>query len=145
MTILVLVWQSLWGGGCLGSSGKSWEVWGDLQGLGKSDSLPMSDTKDVSNRHFPGIALFCQFFSAEGQGRKKNPNPNFLVRIFSGGFGVFHVNGWGAKKFGMSLETREIKLFGRDIPRFCWDIPEGPEKFEKKKFVFNSRPLEGAI
>ena len=48
----------------------------------------------------------------------------------------------GAKKFGMSLETREIKLFGRDIPGFCWDIPELPEKFEKKKFEFNSRPLE---
>ena len=26
--------------------------------------------------------------------------------------------GVGAKKFGMSLETREIKLFGRDIPGF---------------------------
>ena len=42
----------------------------------------------------------------------------------------------------MFLETREIKLFGRDIPGFCRDIPEVPEKFEKKKFVFNSRPLK---
>ena len=47
----------------------------------------------------------------------------------------------GAKKFDTSLETREIKLFGRDIPGFCRDIPELPEKFEKKKFVFNSCPL----
>ena len=47
----------------------------------------------------------------------------------------------GAKKFGMSLETKEIKLFGRDIPGFCWDIPAAPEKFEKKKFVFNFWPL----
>ena len=47
----------------------------------------------------------------------------------------------GAKKFGMSLETREIKLFWRDILGFCWDIPAVPEKFEKKKFVFNFRPL----
>ena len=23
----------------------------------------------------------------------------------------------------MSLETREIERFGRDIPGFCWDIP----------------------
>ena len=45
--------------------------------------------------------------------------------------------GVGAKKFGMSLETREIKLFGRDIPGFCWDIPAVHEKFEKKKFMFN--------
>ena len=27
------------------------------------------------------------------QGRKRNPNPNFLVWIFSGGVGVFHMNG----------------------------------------------------
>ena len=47
----------------------------------------------------------------------------------------------GAKKFGMSLETREIKLFWRDIPGFCWDIPAAPEKFEKKKFVFVYWPL----
>ena len=39
----------------------------------------------------------------------------------------------GAKKFDTSLETREIKLFGRDIPGFCRDIPESPEKFEKKR------------
>ena len=31
----------------------------------------------------------------------------------------------------MSLETREIKLSGRDIPGFCRDIPAVPEKFEK--------------
>ena len=42
-----------------------------------------------------------------------------------------------AKKFGMSLEIREIKLFGRDIPGFFWDIPAVPEKMRKIKFVFN--------
>ena len=52
------------------------------------------------------------------------------------------MKGWGAKKFGMSLETQGIKLFWRDIPGFCRDIPEAPEKFEKKMFGFNSRPLE---
>ena len=61
-----------------------------------------------------------------------NPNLKFLVRIFSGGVGVFHV----AERFGTSLETRETKLFWRDIPGFCRDIPEVPEKFEKTKFVF---------
>ena len=38
-----------------------------------------------------------------------------------------------AKKFGMSLETREIKLVLRDIPGFCRDILWAPEKFEKRK------------
>ena len=52
------------------------------------------------------------------------------------------MNGVGAKKFDMSLKAREIKLFWRDIPGFCRDIPEVPEKFEKKKFAFNSRPLK---
>ena len=41
-----------------------------------------------------------------------------LVRISSGGVGVFHVKGWGAKKFDMSLETQGIKPFWRDIPGF---------------------------
>ena len=49
--------------------------------------------------------------------------------------------GVGAKKFGMSLETQGIKLLWRDIPGFCRDILEAPEKFEKKMFGFNSRPL----
>ena len=51
------------------------------------------------------------------------------------------MKGWGPKKFGMSLETRETKLFWWDIPGFCWDIPGVPEKSEKKKFVFNFGPL----
>ena len=51
----------------------------------------------------------------------------------------------GAKKFDTCLETREIKLFGRDIPGFCRDIPGAPEKFEKKKFVFNFRSLKQPI
>ena len=40
--------------------------------------------------------------------------------------------------FGMSFETQGSQTFWRDIPGFCWDIRE---KFEKKMFVFNSRPL----
>ena len=51
----------------------------------------------------------------------------------------------GAEKFGMPLETREIKLFWRDIPGFCRDIPEVPEKFDKRKFVFNFRSLSIAV
>ena len=39
--------------------------------------------------------------------------------------------GVGAKKFGTSLETREIKLFRWDIPDFA-GISRRPEKFEKK-------------
>ena len=74
-------------------------------------------------------------------GTKKEHKPKLLSPDVFGGVRVFHVNGVGAKKFGMSLETRETKLFWRDIPGLCRDIPEVPEKFEKKRFVFNFRSL----
>ena len=74
-------------------------------------------------------------------GKKKEPKPKlFGPDIFQWGRGLPRER-VGAKKFDMSLETREIKLFGRDIPGFCRDIQGVPEKFEKKKFVFNFRSL----
>ena len=76
----------------------------------------------------------------KSQGGKRNPNPNFLIRIFSGGVGVFHMKGWGPKSSVCASKPRETKCFGG--PGFCRDIPGAPEKFEKKKFVFNSRPLK---
>ena len=74
-------------------------------------------------------------------GKKRNPNPNFLVRMSSGGVGVFHVKGWGPKSSVCPSKPRETKLFGGISGLFAWDIPGVPEKFEKEKFVFNSRPL----
>ena len=43
------------------------------------------------------------------------------------------MKGWAPQKFDMPLETREIKHFWRDIPRFRWDIPAVPKKLGKKK------------
>ena len=51
------------------------------------------------------------------------------------------MKGWGPKSSVCPSKPRAKKLFWRDIPGFCWDIPEAPEKFEKKMFGFNSRPL----
>ena len=66
-------------------------------------------------------------------GTKKGPKPKLLsLDIFRLGRGLPRER-VGTKKFGMSLETREIKLFWRDIPGFCRHIPVVPEKFEKKK------------
>ena len=74
-------------------------------------------------------------------GKKKEPKPKlFGPDLFQWGRGLPRER-VGAKKFDMSLETQGIKLFGRDIPGFCRDIPGVPEKFEKKKFVFNFRSL----
>ena len=47
----------------------------------------------------------------------------------------------GAKKFGMSLGNQGNQTFSGGIPGFCRDIPGVPEKFEEKKFVFDSRPI----
>ena len=73
--------------------------------------------------------------------KKKEPKPKLFGPDIFGWGGGLPREGVGAEKFGMSLETRETKLFRRDIPGFCRDIPEVPEKFEKKKFVFNFRSL----
>ena len=66
-------------------------------------------------------------------GKKKEPKPNFLVWIFSGGVAVFHVKGWGPKSSVCSFETQGNQIIWRDIPGFCQDIPGAPEKFEKQK------------
>ena len=75
-------------------------------------------------------------------GTKKEPKPKLLSPdIFWWGGGLPR-EGMGAKKFGMSLETQGIKLFWRDVPGCCRDIPEAPEKFGKKMFGFNFWPLQ---
>ena len=66
---------------------------------------------------------------------KRNPNPNFLVRISSGGVGVFHVKGWGPKSSVCPSKPRETKLFGGISRDFWRDIPGEPEKFEKNVCV----------
>ena len=98
----------------------------------------------VADTTFRGgtVSSFLAATAAKVQGRKRNPNPNFLVRIFSSGVGVFHVNGWGPKSSICPSKHRESNFFWRDIPGFCRDIPGVPEKFEKKKFVFNFRSLK---
>ena len=79
------------------------------------------------------------------QARKKNSDPNWLVRISSGGVGVFHVKGWGSKGSVCPSNPKETKLFGGISRGFARDIPGVPEKFEKKKFVFNFWPLVSDI
>ena len=64
---------------------------------------------------------------------EKEHKPKLLSPdIFCWGRGLPR-EGVGAKKSDKSLEAREIKLFWRDTPGFCRDIPEVPEEFEDKK------------
>ena len=78
-------------------------------------------------------------------GKKKEPKPKLLGPDILRWGGGFLREGVRAEKLGMSLETRETKLFWRDIPGFSRDIPEVPEKFEKKKFAFNFRSLQYSL
>ena len=96
---------------------------------------------------FSDVCLPVQFLASPSDlhrtiksGTKKEHKPKLLSpNIFRWGRGLPRER-VGAKKFDTSLETREIKLFWRDIPGFCRDIPEVPKKFEKK-IVFNFWPL----
>ena len=66
-------------------------------------------------------------------GKKNEPKPKLFGPDIFGWGGGLPREGVGPEKFDMSIETRETKLFWLDIPGFCRDIPEAPEKFEKKK------------
>ena len=86
------------------------------------------------------MSLDCNYSSGSTSGKKNEPKPKlFGPDIFRWGGGLPR-EGVGAKKFGMPLETREIKLFWQDIPEFCSDIPAAPEKFKKKVCVQFSSP-----
>ena len=68
---------------------------------------------------------------AENQGGKKNPNPNFLVRIFSSGVGVFHVNGWGPKSSIRPSKPGKSNFLGgisRDFAGISWRCPKSLRK-----------------
>ena len=64
-------------------------------------------------------------------GKKNEPKPKLFGPGIFGWSGGLPREMVGAKKLGMSFETQENQTFWRDIPGFCRDIPELPEKFEK--------------
>ena len=55
------------------------------------------------------------------------------------------MKGWGPKSSVCPSASGKPNFFGRDISGFCWDIPEVPEMFEKKKFVFSFHSLTKKI
>ena len=65
-------------------------------------------------------------------GKKKEPKPKLFGPDIFGWGGGPPCEWVGAKKFGMSLENREIKLFGRDISGFCRDLRMCPKSLRKK-------------
>ena len=55
------------------------------------------------------------------------------------------MKGWGLRSSVCPSKPRETKLFGGISRDFCRDVLGAPEKFEKKKFVLNSRPLQQLV
>ena len=90
---------------------------------------PQSTHKSVHDgAHSCSLSLFSQ-------GRKRNPNPNFLIRISLGGVGV--LKEWRPKSSVCPSKPRETKLFRAISRDFFRDIPELPKRFEKERFVLN--------
>ena len=93
-------------------------------------------------RHFCGFRAFslssneppCLWLS---QGGKRNPNPNFLVRIFSSGVGVFHVKGWGPKSSIRPSKPGKSNFLG-GISRDFAGISRGCPKSLRKKVCVQS-------
>ena len=96
---------------------------------------------------FPGFTAFSRGPISLNQARKRNPNPNFWVRISSGGVGVFHVNGWGPKTSVCPSKSRETKLFG-GVPRDFAGVSRGCTKSLRKnvcvQFSFSCHWTTGA-
>ena len=76
---------------------------------------------------------------------KKEPQPKLFGPDIFGWGGGLPREGVGAEKLGMSFETQGNHTFWRDIPGFSPGYFGGARKFEKNKFVFNSRPLEVSL
>ena len=76
-------------------------------------------------------------------GTKKEHKPRLLSPdcFLVWGMGLPH-EGVGAKQFGMSLEAREIKLFGVIFLGFCWDIPPVPKSLRKQSLCSIFSPLD---
>ena len=69
------------------------------------------------------------------QGRKRSPNLNFLVRIFSGGVGVFHVKGWGPKSSVWPSKPGRSNFLGGISRDFAGISRKRPKSLRKKVCV----------
>ena len=72
-------------------------------------------------------AAIARFWCAKLRTKKEHKPKLLSPDIFRWGGGLPR-EGVGAKKFGMSLETRDIKLFWRDNPGTLFGYPGGPRK-----------------
>ena len=94
--------------------------------LAEEKSKEFQKSKERKDREF---SISIKIFD---RARKRNPNPNFLVRIFSSGVGVFHVNGWGPKSSICPSKSGKSQFLG-GISRDFAGISRGCPKSLRKK------------
>ena len=87
-------------------------------------TLP-SDAKIITYKQL--FHNICKSLPKLNQVRKRNQNPNFLVRIFSSGVQVFHVKGWGPKSSVCPSKTGKSNVLG-GISRDFAGISRGARK-----------------
>ena len=87
--------------------------------------------KKVSKKS-PGARSQKSKKKSRKRSEKSKKNPNFLVRIFSGGVGVFHVNGWGPKSSIRPSKPAKSNFLG-GISRDFAGISRGRPKSLRKK------------
>ena len=113
-----------------------WEYWGPVAGIWASapevEQFGPARTQWNPKYGCRGTVTARFALIAFVQGGKRNPNPNFLVRIFSSGVGVFHVNGWGAKSSIRPSKPGKSNFLG-GISRDFAGISRGRPKSLKKK------------
>ena len=125
---------------------------GDTSGdkCAEGDGESMKDFRETSLIFFVVLEVLASYFRMEFltlnfgfhlgrtllvfQERKRNPNPNFLVRIFSGGVRVFHANVWGPKSSVCPSKPRDAKLFGGCPGNFARISRGCPEKMFAFRF-----------
>ena len=85
------------------------------------------------------VNLFLAYVVRKCQARKRDPNLNLLVRIFSGGVGVLHVKGWGPKSSVCPLKTGKPNFFcgiSRDFPGISRRCQKSLRKKHRVQFLF---------
>ena len=106
--------------------------------LPKEYNMPVRDSRTV----FPSTIFLASVTSdmCLNQGGKRNPNPNFLVRIFSSGVGVFHVNGRWPKSSIRPSKPGKSNFLGGISRDFAGKTRGRPKSLRKKSLCSISVP-----
>ena len=120
--------------------GTTWDPGWDLDGPRIGPGEGLDGTPRDSNRLL-GLADFTAAYKSQGRpktttttisGTKKEPKPKLLSPIFSGGRGVFHMNGWGPKSSVCPSKPGKSNFLGGISRDFAGISRRCPKSLRKK-------------